>query len=282
MRVVCLVRDEPALRYFANRIHQAHGVDLVVVEEPVAHSSRIGRTLDYVRREGVGGLTDALRVKAQSRGDEVRRKATLERQFGDMWRRLDPDIPSMMVRSVNDDDVPRRLRQLGHVAVLDHGTSVVRESVLRQAEMTLNVHWGLSPYYRGVRCTEWALMTWDPANIGVTVHELSSDIDGGAVVGQERATVSTDDTVHSLNMQLTHLGTEIVVDALARVTAGEEIRLVEQDLSKGVLTSSRQWSSLLGRHVARIERDGTLERMLRSPSRDPLPIVSLSSRSTSA
>lgn len=277
MKVVCLVRDKPALRYFANRVHQAHGVDLVVVEEPVAHSSRIARTLDYVRREGVGGLTDAIRVKAQSRSDEVRQRATLQGQFGDMWRRFDPDIPSMIVRSVNDDDVPRRLRQLGRVALLDHGTSVVREAVLSQAEMTLNVHWGLSPYYRGVRCTEWALIMWDPANIGVTVHELSSEIDGGAVAGQKRATMSADDTVYSLNMQLTYLGTDIVVDALRRVAGGEKLRLIEQDLSKGVLTSSRQWSSLLGRHVRRIEREGTLARMLESPSRDAQPIVSLSS-----
>jgi len=277
MKVVCLIRDEPPLRYFANRVHAAHGVDLVVVEEPAPRSSGTGRVLEYVRREGARGLADQVRVRAGGRRGGAGRRAMLDRRFGDLWRRLDPDIPSLVVRSVNDDEVVRRLRRLGRVAVLDHGTSVVREPVLGQAEMTLNVHWGLSPYYRGVRCTEWALVMWDPANIGVTVHALSREIDGGAIAGQARAAVTSDDTVRSLDMQLTYLGTEIVVDALGRAAAGEEIRFVEQDLSKGILTCSRQWSSLLGRHMQRMERDGTLARMLRSPSRGPQPIVSLTS-----
>jgi methionyl-tRNA formyltransferase len=128
-----------------------------------------------------------------------------------------------------------------------------------------------------VRCTEWALIFWDPANIGVTVHELSHEIDGGAVAGQSRATVTPNDTVYSLNMQLTYLGTEIVVDVLRRVAAGEEVRLVEQDLSKGIVTYSKQWGSLLSRQIARLERDGTLAQMIESPSRGPQPIVTLSS-----
>jgi methionyl-tRNA formyltransferase len=276
MKVVCLIRDEPPLRYFANRVHQAHGVDLVVIEQPLPGPS-VSRALGYARSQGLRALVDAVRVKAQGRRETSRQRATLQAQFGDMWRALDSHIQSMVVRSVNDEAVPRRLRELGDVAIVDHGTSIVRESVLRRAVMTLNVHWGLSPYYRGVRCTEWALMMWDPANIGVTVHELSADVDGGSVAGQKRATVSTDDTVHSLNMQLTRLGTEIVIDVLARIAAGEELRLVEQDLSKGICTYSRQWSPLLSRQIRRIERDGTLARMLESPSREPQPIVSLTS-----
>jgi len=279
MRVVCLVRDEPALRYFVNRVHKAHGVDLIVVEDPHLHRTLIGRTLDHATREGAGAkaLAEAMRVRTKARRQASRHQATLERQFGGLSSQFAPDVPSVIVGSVNDDAVVRRVRELERAVVLDHGTSLVGEPVLSQAEMTLNVHWGLSPYYRGVRCTEWALIMWDPANIGVTVHELSPDIDGGAIAGQKRATVSHEDTVHSINMQLTYLGTEIVVEVLRRVAAGEEIRLVQQDLSEGVLTSARQWSSLLSRHVERIERDGMLARMLESPSREPQPIVSLSS-----
>lgn len=276
MSVVCLIRDEPALRYFANRVHEAHGVDLVVIEDPHLHTTLIGRTLDYATREGAQALAEAMRVRTRGRRRASRDKVTLETRFGGLWGRLAAEVPSMMVRSVNEGAVVRRLRELGRVVVLDHGTSLVQEPVLSQAEMTLNVHWGLSPYYRGVRCTEWALIMWDPANIGVTVHALSQDIDGGAIAGQKRATVTSEDTVHSINMQLTYLGTEIVVEALRRAAAGEEIRLVEQDLSKGVLTYARQWSSLLSRHVERIERDRILARMLESPSREAQPIVSLS------
>ena len=249
----------------------------MVVEDSHPPRSLAGRTVEIVEQDGVGGLVNALGRKARARGRKTHTRATLETQFGDLWHHLDRDIASICVKSVNDDVVVRRLRELGDPAVLDQATSIVREAVINQAGMTLNVHCGLSPYYRGSFCTEWALIMWDPANIGVTVHELTRDIDGGAIAGQKRAIVTPGDTVHSLNMQLARLGTEIVVDALSRVAAGEKLLLVEQDLSKGVVTYVRQWSPRLSSHVARIERNETLARMIESPSRGPQPIVSLSS-----
>ena len=207
---------------------------------------------------------------------------TLDREFSESWQRLDGDIPLLRVDSVNDLAVTRSVHELGEVALLVHGTSLVREALVREAAMTLNVHWGLSPYYRGVRCTEWALILWDPANIGVTVHGLSDNIDGGAIAGQERASVEAGDSVYSINMQLTRRGTDIVCEILRRVATGDEVRLVEQDLSAGVLTSTRHWSPSLSRLVAHMERDGSLERMLRAPNRPPLPIVELDSATRSS
>jgi folate-dependent phosphoribosylglycinamide formyltransferase PurN len=281
VKVVCLIRDEPPLRYFANRLQQAHGVDLVVVEDPHLDEPLLERTAAYARAKRPGALTRAVRARARDRLAEARTRTALDEHFGELWRRLDEALPSLRVRSVNDDVVVKHLQELGPAAVLDHGTSLVRDHVLDQAAIALNLHWGLSPYYRGVRCTEWALVLWDPGNIGVTVHRLTREIDGGPIVGQARATVTASDTVHSLNMQLTSLGTEIVVEAVRRLRTGEKISFVEQDLARGMVTSARQWSLLLGRHVARLEREGTLARMLEAPTRAPQPIVSLSSAPTS-
>ena len=66
----------------------------------------------------------------------------------------------------------------------------------------------LSPYYGGTRCTEWALLHWDCCNIDVTVHELTAEIEGGKIVGQARAELVPENTVHSINVQLTALDLE--------------------------------------------------------------------------
>src|SRR3546814_7243079 len=63
----------------------------------------------------------------------------------------------------------------------------------------LNIHAGLSPRYRGSRCTEWAVACGDVLNIGVTVHRLTKDIDGGAILGQARVQVRPEDTIEDVN-----------------------------------------------------------------------------------
>lgn len=275
-KLVCLIQDDPPLRYFVNRLHEAHGVALVVLEKPGRRRSRLGRALGMVKARGVGALARALVRRLAPGSRRAPERATLERLFRGSWQQLAPDIPLLVTESVNDDAVLRRLEREGPWLLLDHGTTLVREPVIKRASLALNLHWGLSPYYRGVHCTEWALLNWDPHNVGVTVHVLSDDIDGGAVIGQARATLAEDDTVHSINMQLTYLGTEIMVEAVRRLRAGHDLPATAQDFSRGLLVYRRHWSELLERHVAGLERGDALARMLDAPARqEPLPIVEL-------
>jgi folate-dependent phosphoribosylglycinamide formyltransferase PurN len=46
----------------------------------------------------------------------------------------------------------------------------------------LNVHMGLSPYYRGSSCNFWALYDSLPNYVGATVHFLSKGLDSGPVI----------------------------------------------------------------------------------------------------
>lgn len=273
--LVCMIRDEPALRYFVNRIHAAHGVALVVVEKPPASGGNAAaKALAALRSGGPGGLARAIHEKRRERAAGAAATRVFDDSFGDRWRRLDPDIEVLETPSINDARVVRRLEAMAPVVALDHGTAIVRDEVLARAAVALNLHWGLSPYYRGTRCTQWALLSWDPLNIGVTVHELTRQVDGGAVVGQARAVVQPSDSALSLNVQLTRLGTEIVVEAVARIRAGVALECAEQDLSRGLVTVGRQWSEHLERHLTRLERNGGVARMISAPARaTELPIV---------
>ena len=43
----------------------------------------------------------------------------------------------------------------------------------------LNIHMGLSPYYRGSSCNFWALYDGRPGYVGATIHYLSKGLDSG-------------------------------------------------------------------------------------------------------
>ena len=46
----------------------------------------------------------------------------------------------------------------------------------------LNIHMGMSPYYRGSACNFWALYDKRPSYVGATIHMLSKGLDNGDIL----------------------------------------------------------------------------------------------------
>ncbi|MEX0501978.1 formyltransferase family protein [Alphaproteobacteria bacterium LSUCC0719] len=46
----------------------------------------------------------------------------------------------------------------------------------------INIHMGLSPYYRGSSCNFWALYDDNPSYVGATIHRLSKGLDSGEML----------------------------------------------------------------------------------------------------
>lgn len=270
MKIVCLIRPEPQFIYFVNRVHEEHGVSLAVVET-VPH---IDRTRTKLQLQGLAGVWQALTNRARKQARAARFARDCRRYFGDRSSALEKSVRVMYCRNINAQDVLARLESEKPDLILDHGSSIVGDALLQTADLALNLHWGLSPYYRGTNCTDWALINWDPYNIGVTIHRLSRIIDGGSIWAQARASIEPHDSVESINMKLTCLGTDLVLEAIRRLERGEQLQFAVQERSLGYLGTSRQWSTALRAHVAWIERSGAIAQMLKNPSRrTELPIV---------
>ena len=47
---------------------------------------------------------------------------------------------------------------------------------------TINIHMGVSPYYRGCDCNFWALFDDNPHLVGSTIHMLSKGLDSGSIL----------------------------------------------------------------------------------------------------
>jgi hypothetical protein len=267
---VCLVTDGPAETYFANRVHQEVGIDLLLVVE-TAGVIRRGRAL--VQSIGPPAIADVLSDRLVKFRGARHRTRELDRWFGDAWQHLAGDIPVRRTRTTMDPALVDEVLALPNSRLAVHASTLVPMSLVGACTSALNLHWGLSPYYRGTHCTDWALLHWDTRNIGVTLHELTETIDGGRIVAQRRATLSAGDTAHSIDAQLTVLGTDLMIEALQILREEGSLVTHPQDLGQGHITYKRQWSRHLRRQVARLERDG-LTGPIERPTREELPIAS--------
>lgn len=98
------------------------------------------------------------------------------------------DIPLekiINVSSVNSTDCIELLKNLNPDLVIVNGTRIISKKVLNAVNSRfINTHAGITPYYRGVHGTYWALANNDLENSGVTVHFVDEGIDTGNIIEQ--------------------------------------------------------------------------------------------------
>lgn len=76
-----------------------------------------------------------------------------------------------------------------------YGCSIIDEPLLSVFDgYFINVHLGLSPYYRGSGTNYWPLVNNEPEYVGVTFMYMGSGIDKGEIIHQVRARYSWGDT----------------------------------------------------------------------------------------
>jgi methionyl-tRNA formyltransferase len=64
------------------------------------------------------------------------------------------------------------------------GSSFIKGEIANflSKKKTLNIHMGISPYYRGTDCNFWALRDGNPDLVGATIHFLSKGLDNGPIL----------------------------------------------------------------------------------------------------
>jgi|TARA_Y100000294_G_scaffold162062_1_gene166918 folate-dependent phosphoribosylglycinamide formyltransferase PurN len=79
--------------------------------------------------------------------------------------------------------------------LIAYGCSIIGEPLLTAFKgRFLNVHLGLSPYYRGSGTNYWPLVNGEPEYVGATFMYIDSGIDTGEIIHQIRAKYSWGDT----------------------------------------------------------------------------------------
>ena len=71
--------------------------------------------------------------------------------------------------------------------VILFSAGIIREPLLSTyRNRIINLHLGLTPYYRGSGNAFWPLVLGDPEGLGATVHLVAPELDAGNILGQAR------------------------------------------------------------------------------------------------
>jgi folate-dependent phosphoribosylglycinamide formyltransferase PurN len=150
-------------------------------------------------------------------------------------------IPFEMTGDVNGASTIEQLRALGPDVIVSFSAPVVfGPALLKLPRLAcINLHCSLLPRYAGLMPSFWVLYHGE-RETGATVHEMDTQIDNGAILGQVRVALIADDTVSSVISKTKAAGLKVVLDVLRQMRHGAWNRL-PNDRTTG---SYHTWPSL--------------------------------------
>jgi len=191
-----------------------------------------------VLREGKAKLVS----KPEELTDEDR--TTVDEHFsqrGAAERKLlgeDIPLPEVPIREVqhggsSTEEVFDWVRSLEPDYVVLFGTSIIKNPLLSAYDLRMiNIHLGLSPYYRGTGTNFWPLVDRCPECVGATIHLAVLNVDAGAILKQVRPNAEAGDGAHELGTKTIMAAVAALPSVVERFDKGD-LEPQKQDLSIG-------------------------------------------------
>ena len=113
--------------------------------------------------------------------------------------------------------------------LLVFGTGLLKQPLLDAfPRRIINIHLGLSPYYRGAGTNFWPLVNGEPEYCGATIHYLDIGVDSGPIITHVRPEIQSGDGPHDIgNKTIVAAAGALAAAALAHAQ-GSSPRGVEQ------------------------------------------------------
>lgn len=193
-KIVLLAKKDYSTNVIFNSLKNEFNVAAIIIEEPISKKKVLKKRIKRLGAWTVFGqvLFQTLAVKFLNL-ISARRKKEIFRDYNLDYSNL-PKEKIIHVTSVNSDNCLLNLQQLQPDMVIVNGTRIISGRILNCIPAKfVNVHVGITPFYRGVHGAYWALVNNDVGNCGITVHLVDTGIDTGSIIYQKNITITNKD-----------------------------------------------------------------------------------------
>lgn len=261
-RIIVITTPGGSKKDFVNSLHQEtnNGVVLAVVqkEKPAQYTDRIRK---FYQKVGVCGLPSEIYHFLVMSLSKKHRQALGFTKLRSPITASSPTIipPSMIVDDINSDEVFEKVCSLKPDIIAIWGGLIVHDRITQIPKITLNMHMGYCPYYRGTNCNLHAILHNDLEHIGVTIHQAMSKVDAGDIYSI--VTTPTKRSPREFFKDLNDQAVREYVRIIHTLQKGEKLPTQAQDLTLGKNYRMKEWTYKKQHAVAnmllRLDREST-------------------------
>jgi methionyl-tRNA formyltransferase len=179
---------------------------------------------------------------------------------------LSEDIPVLQPDRPRGPEFETAMRELAPdiSIVVAYGCILPRTVIDMPRLGTLNIHASLLPEYRGAAPIQAAIRD-GAAETGVTIMQMVPALDAGPVILALRTPIEPDETAGELQLRLSELGAEALIEALALIAIGRATAAPQND-------ALATYAKKIVRDDARLAFDAPSDRVARTiRAYDPKP-----------
>ena len=114
-------------------------------------------------------------------------------------------------KTLNNIETQKILEDFSPDYIFTFGCGLLKDNIIKTAsKCTINIHTGLTQYHRGVEGPLFAIYEEDASIIGSTIHQVTTGIDSGQVVAQEKTKLRLDDDLELLFYRTCKCGIDLL------------------------------------------------------------------------
>lgn len=186
MKIVLLTSDSLRHKFIATVISKQLDLKLIVIE---AKSPKIQDTSELSK-------DDAEFISAHF---ESRNKS--ENLFFGGYKEFPEKVPQLKIPHgrLNSRELSNAINKISPDLIVLFGTSIINEPLLgKYSGKIINLHLGLSPYYKGSATNLFPYYHNEPECVGATIHLATAKVDQGSILHQLRPDIEANDNLHSI------------------------------------------------------------------------------------
>jgi methionyl-tRNA formyltransferase len=215
LTIVILATEGQSTNMLYNALNEDYEIQKVIFEEPISKVELVKRRLKkFSIIQVIGQLLfqilylPFLRMNSSTRIESIR----------SIYRLNNNSIPKsavMWVSSINNADCHAIISALNPDAFVLSGTRILSGSTLENCHApVVNIHAGITPFYRGVHGGYWALANNEPQKCGVTLHIVDTGIDTGNILAQSKIEITNQDNFATYPILQLAKGIELLKNCL--------------------------------------------------------------------
>lgn len=160
---------------------------------------------------------------------------------------------------INSHRLRELLKSLKPDVIAVMGSSVLKPEIISLPSVSMiNIHSGLSPYYRGTWSYGWPIVNREPEYIGVTVHHINAGIDTGDIIYQTKPLLQQDDDLNSIFLKVIAEGIELMVKTIEDISARGSVASIQQPCNTGKLYQLKDFDADTARACLKNLEDGLI------------------------
>lgn len=143
---------------------------------------------------------------------------------------LGHDLPVLQPVKIREPEAVETLRTYqADIFVVAAFGQILPEEILAMPKFgCVNIHASLLPKYRGAGPIQWAIINGEKIT-GVTIMQMDKGLDTGDMLFQSEVTIASDETADTLHDKLAAAGARLIVEALAKIGAGDVTPVKQND-----------------------------------------------------